>query len=246
MNFDEQLAYLDKLEALIAKKAHSLAQSMPQDHYRSDTINDLIASLSKAQGAFGRISFNRKDAYFNEDYADFNAIMSTVRPVLSENKLAVVQQQRIHDGGLTMLHSILLHESGQWIESRSRILPIKDGVTAYESELNLQKSLALQSLLGLSITNNPADDHGYMAMRSVRDKGEVGTSINHMHENLSRDTITKEQLEELEYELAEYPDIAKMILDQWKLQALADMPKAKYMVAINKIRSIKLLRSGVK
>ncbi len=64
MNFDEQLAYLDKLEALIAKKAHSLAQSMPQDHYRSDTINDLIASLSKAQGAFGRISFNRKDAYF--------------------------------------------------------------------------------------------------------------------------------------------------------------------------------------
>lgn len=246
MNFDEQLLYLDKIEALILKKADKLAQATPKDQYSSESINELVTSLSKAQGEYPQIKFNRKDAYFQEEYADFNAIMSVIRPILSHHGLAVVQQQRIHDGGLTMLHSILSHTSGQWIESRSRILPVKDGIAVYASELNLQKSLALQSLLGISITNDPADDHGYMAMQPIRTKSEVGTAINHSHENLSRDTITKEQLEELEYELAEYEDLAKMILDQWKLQGLADMPKNKYMTAINKIRSIKLLRSGVK
>lgn len=246
MNFEEQLDYLDKIESLIAKRVAITAQNIPHDQYRSESINDLIASLSKAQGEYPPITFNRKDAYFNEDYADFDAIMSAIRPVLSQHQLAVVQQQRVHDGGITMLHTILLHESGQWLEGRSRILPIKDGIAAYESEINLQKSLALQSLLGISISHNPTDDHGYMAMRSVREKGEAGTALNHMHENLSRETITKEQLEELEYELAEYPDIAKMILDHWKLSSLADMPKNKFMTAITKVRSIKLLRSGVK
>lgn len=246
MIFNEQLEYLDKLEALIQKKAAQLAGANPGDTYKSEQINELISSLALAQGEYPQISFNRKDAYFQEEYADFNAIMSVIRPILSRHGLAVYQQQRIHDGGLTMLHSVLSHTSGQWIESRSRILPVKDGVSVYASELNLQKSLALQSLLGISISNDPADDNGYMAMKPLRDKVATGTAINYTHENLSRDTVTKEQLEELEYELADYEDLAKMILDQWKLQGLADMPKSKYMAAIKKIREIKLLRSGVK
>jgi hypothetical protein len=246
MNFTEQLEYLDKLEALIAKKAAALAGCQPGDSYRSTDINELIASLSKAQGQYPQITFNRKDAYFQEGYADFNCIMTAVRPIMSQHGLAVYQQQRIHDGGATMLHTILSHTSGQWIESRARILPLKEGVNVYESELNKQKSLALQSLLGISITNDPADDNGYVAMQPTRMTSEKGTALNLSHENLSRETVTKEQLEELEYELAEYPDLAKMILDQWKLQALADMPKNKYLAAIKKIREIKLLRSGIK
>ena len=172
--------------------------------------------------------------------------MSVIRPILSEHGLAVVQQQRIHDTGVTMLHTILSHTSGQWMESRSRIIPLKDGAKTYASELIFQKTQALQSLLGISITNDPADDNAYMAMMPTRLTAEKGTAINHDYENTSRDTITKEQLEELEYELAEYEDLAKMILDQWKLAALADMPRNKYMKAITKIREIKLLRSGVK
>ena len=169
-----------------------------------------------------------------------------VLPILSKHGLAVVQQQRIHDNGVTMLHTILSHTSGQWIESRSRILPPKDGPRAYGSELNFQKIQAFICLLGISVTNDPHDDNACAAMAPIRTKSEAGVAINHNYENTSRDTITKEQLEELEYELADYEDLAAMILDQWKLNALADMPKNKYLKAITKIREIKLLRSGVK
>lgn len=246
MTFDEQLLFLDKLESLILKKAHVIAAARPDDRYRSEDINALVEALSKGQGEYPSIKFNRKDAYFEQEYADFDAIMSVIRPILSKHGLAVVQQQRIHESGVTMLHTILSHTSGQWIESRSRIIPLKEGATVYGSELNFQKSQALQSLLGITITNDPYDDNAYAAMASARMTSEKGTAINHDYENTSRDTITKEQMEELEYELAEYEDLAKMILDQWKLAALADMPKNRYMKAITKIREIKLLRSGVK
>lgn len=245
MNFDEQLAFLDKLDALISKKATALADQ-PTDAYKSEVIDNLITDLAQAQGKFPSIKFNRKDAYFEEAYADFDAIMSVIRPILSEHGLAVVQQQRIHDTGVRMLHTILYHTSGQWIESRSRIIPLKDDAHTYASELMFQKTLAVQALLGITITHDTVDDNAHMAMMPTRLSSEKGTAINHSHENTSRDTITKEQLEELEYELNEYEDLAKMILDQWKLQTLADMPKNKYMKAIHKIREIKLLRSGAK
>jgi len=245
MNFNEQLDYLDKLEALIAKKA-AAACSVPADVYQSEKIDELIKALSLAQGQYPKITFNRKDAYFEEEYADFDTIMSVIRPILSKSDLAVVQQQRVHTTGVTMLHTILMHSSGQWMESRNRIIPLKEGAIAYASELNFQKSHALRTLLGVTVTNDVTDDNAYVAMMPTRTMAEKGTSINHSIENLSRDTITKEQLEELEYELAEYEDLAKMILDQWRLQSLADMPKSKYIKAITKIREIKLLRSGSK
>ena len=58
--------------------------------------------------------------------------------------------------------------------------------------------------------------------------------------------MTKEQLEELEYELADYPDIAEKVLDGLHLQNLADMPKSKYMSSLTRIREIKMVREGKK
>ena len=58
------------------------------------------------------------------------------------------------------------------------------------------------------------------------------------------ESITTEQLEELEYELAEFPDIAEQILEGFKIQSLANMPKQKFLPAVSRIREIKLLRNG--
>lgn len=62
----------------------------------------------------------------------------------------------------------------------------------------------------------------------------------------SYETVTREQLEELEYELAEYPDLAEEILGKLHLQSLADLPKSKYQVSLNRIREIKNARNNSK
>ena len=59
----------------------------------------------------------------------------------------------------------------------------------------------------------------------------------------SPEAVSRDQLVEMELELADCPDIAEEIMDKMQLQSLADMPKHRYSAAMRRIREIKLLRS---
>ena len=119
---------------------------------------------------------------------------------------------------------------------------------SYASTLSYMKRHAVMALLNVTIDADFADDDAEIAMVSQRETFAKGTAVNRKYDprEQSPDVITKEQLEELEYELAQYPDITEMVLDGLKIQALADMPKSKYMVSIERIRTIKNARNGIK
>ncbi len=221
-------------------------QKTRQDSYSSGDLKNLFAALSKAQGSYKKIGYNRENPYFKSAYADLDAIMDSVRPSLSVNGLGFIQQIRINDEGQTILHSILTHASGEWIESRVRIVPVKNDAQTFGSTLTYQKRYAAISLLGVTVSHDHSDDDAEVAMVASRDITAKGTALNTKYnpKEVNPETITKEQLEEIEYELTEYPDIAEQILDGMKIQSLADLPKAKYQVSINRIRQIKNLRNG--
>ncbi len=71
----------------------------------------------------------------------------------------------------------------------------------------------------------------------------AGIDLSHVR---TYETITREQIEEIEYELADpqFHDIVPQILDGLKIQSIADMPKSKFLIAIRRIREIKQLRTG--
>ncbi len=71
-----------------------------------------------------------------------------------------------------------------------------------------------------------------------------GPSNKYNPKEQSYETITKEQLEELELELQGYPDIAEEVLSKMRLQSLADLPKSKFQVSVQRIREIKQIREG--
>jgi len=102
------------------------------------------------------------------------------------------------------------------------------------------------ALLNITTTEDPFDDDAEVAMAPERIMKHKGTSVNTKYDprNQSADVITLEQLKELEYELAEYSDVAEMVLDGLKIQNLIDMPKNKFLASITRIREIKQLREG--
>lgn len=200
MNFVEQLEALEKLESIILKKAAMLAGCQPGDHYRSESIHDLIDALSEAQCEFPIIKENLDDI----------AILTIIRPILARYGLAFIQQKRIDKNDIARLHSILSHSSGQWLENRSML--IRDHVVMSD------KKIAMINILGIIL----------------------GLETKKPEPVVPEDPITMEQLELLEDELTDQEDLAKMILEQWSLKRLADMPKSKYMTAMKKIREIKL------
>jgi len=247
INFTQQLEFLKQLNDLIDERSSVAIKNAPSDPYESESTNEIAAALSKAQGEFPRISVNQENPFFKSSFADLNNIVRTIRPAMSKYGLSLTQQQKIMPDGASLLVTRLRHSSGQWIEGRVRILPPKNDMQSYASTLSYMKRHSIMALLNLTIDSDYADDDAEVAMVTQRETFAKGTAINRKYDprEQSAEVITREQLDELEYELSQYPDITEMVLDGLKIQSLADMPKSKYMVSIERVRSIKNARNGL-
>jgi len=237
---------LDEIKLCHERELEAERNKTVKDSYQSAETKDLVAALAKAQGEYPVIGHNRENPYFKSAYTDLDTIIRAVRPALHKNGLSLTQDTRFDEGGATMLHTRLWHATGQWIETRARILPPKNDPQSYGSTLTYNRRYSIMALLGITCSSDPGDDDAEVAMVDSRDMIAKGPSNKYNPKDQSADTVTKEQLEELEYELAGYPDIGEMVLDKLQLQSLADMPKSKYMVSLQRIREIKQKRSGVK
>ena len=246
MNINDLLKFAASLKDLVATQAEEIANKKPIDSYESADVKEISAAFAKAQGEFPVIGMNRENPYFKSNYTDLDLIVRSIRPSLSKNGLSFTQQIQMTEDGATMLHTRLRHCSGQWIESRNRVIPAKNDQQTYGSALTYQKRYALMALLGLTTSQDLADDDAEVAMVSARDIIAKGPSTKYNPKEQSFEPVTKEQLEELEYELSEVPDLAEEIMDKMKIQSLADLPKSKYQVSLQRIREIKEARRGVR
>lgn len=237
----------DQVESLQGKLAESLSEKpriTPQG--RTDQVNELAGALAKAQSEMKLAGLDAQNPYFKSRYADFASIVRASRPALSKYGLAVTQQLIIEDDGQMILLTRLLHSSGQMLESKMRIVPSKNDLQTLGSTITYAKRYSYSAIVGVVASDE--DDDGEIAMAPVRLKNEQGTALNTKYDprNESPETISKDQLEELEYELSTYPDIAEQLLEGLKLQSIADLPKSKYRAAIERVRTIKNTRNGNK
>ncbi len=243
----KQLEYLKAIDAYLEEKLASKLKDVPADPYESEDTKEVNTALAKAQGEFPQIGLNRENPYFKSKFADLNSIVMAVKPYLAKNGLSVTQQVILTKDGMTILVTKLRHISGQWISTKARILPVKNDPQSYASYLTYMKRYSFISLLNITTSDDTTDDDAERNMYDVRDAKSKGVALNNKYnpKDQNGETITPEQLSEIEYELAAYDDIADMVLDGLKIQSLADMPKNKYAASIQRIREIKRAREGL-
>jgi hypothetical protein len=123
----------------------------------SEQISELAAALAKAQGMMENAVMNRVNPHFKSKYADLAAIFDAARKPLSANGLAIVQT--IGDG---VLHTRLLHTSGQWIASEHP-LPMSGRPQEIGSALTYARRYSLSALIGIAADE---DDDANAANRS--------------------------------------------------------------------------------
>lgn len=247
--FEAVMALHDREMAMSVKEALKYKEQELQEDanaYQSVFINELAAAFAKAQGDFPSIGFNRDNSFFKSGYADLDAIIRTVKPSLSRNNLSLFQFTKIGDGGEIVLHTRLMHATGQWIETRSRIIPEKGDHQSYGKAVSYHRRYAIMSLLGITTSNDPSDDDAEGLMEKHRDLGPSSTIHKYQPDKQSASMITKEQLEELQYELDGHPDLAEKFKTAAKIQDLCDLPKSMFINSINKIREHKAMISKVK
>jgi len=119
---------------------------------KSEQINELALALSKVQGAIRPAQMNAVNPFLKNRYADLGSIIETARALLASNGLSVSQMVGGDDNAVNIT-SILMHSSGQWMESTvSMSIGEERGKSAAQvagSIITYLRRYSLASMLGI-------------------------------------------------------------------------------------------------
>jgi hypothetical protein len=135
---------------------------------RSESIAQLSAALSKAQGLILGAKKDAANPFFKSKYADLASVWEAIRGPLSANGLSIMQFPRSTDAGVEV-ETVLSHESGEWV-SESLALPVaKADAQGIGSAITYARRYGLQAVAGVA----PEDDDGNAAAASATSMRDV-------------------------------------------------------------------------
>jgi hypothetical protein len=106
---------------------------------KSESISELAQALAKAQGSMQAAKMASENPFLHNKYANLGDVIQAARKPLSDNGLSFTQHPTIEDSRVSVT-TILMHASGQWIESNIT-LPLEGG-----------KGISLAQSMGAIIT----------------------------------------------------------------------------------------------
>lgn len=115
----------------------------------SETIEKLAAALATAQGEMKNATLNKVNPHFKSKYADLAGIRDATVKVLSKHGLSVVQATSVTETGL-VLHTRLLHSSGQWIAGDYPLPMNMEKPQAMGSALTYARRYSLSAICGIA------------------------------------------------------------------------------------------------
>ena len=159
-------------------------------------------------------------------YATLDDLKIAALPCLSKHGLRVQQGPTWMDAQLFITTRIFHSTSGEYIEGSMPAFPIplvKSDIQAFGSQLSYIERYSYKMMVGI-ITDDDDDDGERAMNHSSYEKNPI---------------ISKEQLDQLNYELADHPDIKTKLVSALQLINLESMPKDKFFTSLSRIREIK-------
>lgn len=131
----------------------------------SEQINEIATALAKCQGELKPVPKSTK-GHYKGGYADLAECWENCRAALSKNGLAVTQTTDTENDKL-VLHTLLIHASGQWIKSTMPLICSNDkDIQKIGGSITYTRRYALCSIVGITPVE---DDDGESAKPSKDD-----------------------------------------------------------------------------
>jgi hypothetical protein len=125
-------------------------------------MKQIATALLKAQTEMSNPKKGATNPFFKSKYADLNSIREAVIPVLNANGISVLQPI-VHTENKNFVKTILLHESGESLESLTEIVYNKiNDAQAQGSGISYARRYALQSFVCVGAD----DDDGQKAVQN--------------------------------------------------------------------------------
>jgi hypothetical protein len=125
-------------------------------------MKQIATALLKAQSEMSNAKKGAVNPFFKSKYADLNSIREAVIPTLNANGISVLQPI-VHLDGKNFVKTILLHETGELMESLTEIVYNKiNDAQAQGSGISYARRYSLQSFVCVGAD----DDDGQKAVES--------------------------------------------------------------------------------
>jgi hypothetical protein len=180
---------------------------------KSESIKELATALANAQGELEHAKKDTKNEYFKSKYATLAGCIDAAKPILVKNGLAVIQTTDIMDSGAFILNTILTHSSGEYINGKYLINPVKQDPQSFGSAVTYARRYAFCAIIGLA-----ADD----------DDDGNGTS----GKNSKTDFITNEQAVNIDLLINEVGADKKAFLNYFRVSDIKNIDVKNYDSAI--------------
>lgn len=132
-----------------------------------DNCINIAKALVKAQASMSNPVKGANNPFFRSKYADLNSVREAILPVLNENGIVVLQPMVCIDGK-NFVKTVLLHESGETIESYTEIVYSKQNdAQAQGSGISYARRYGLQSLACVGAED---DDGNHASQKTTEQK----------------------------------------------------------------------------
>ena len=127
----------------------------------------IISAFLKAQKEMGNAVKNGTNPHFKSKFADLNSVRDAVIPLLNENGIIVLQPMVNIDGN-EYIKTILMHESGEVIESHTKIIyKEQNNPQAFGSAITYARRYGLQSLVCIGAEDDDGNGANKTNMTSI-------------------------------------------------------------------------------
>ena len=128
-------------------------------------MKNLYLKLSEVKREVGKVSKNSKNPHFKNTYADLNALIDAVEPILLEKGLLMLQP--IQNGNVFTI--IIDCENNESVESSSSLPTLQDP-QKLGSAITYFRRYTLQSLLSLQAEDDDASKYSTFAKSLISDE----------------------------------------------------------------------------
>lgn len=118
-------------------------------------MKNIYAALIDFQKSLKPLEKDAENPFFKSSYLTLAGILESVLPVLTKCGLGIIQPMRV-EAGSTILRTVLVHSSGETIESEI-ILPTNPDPQKMGSLITYYKRYQLQAMLGISSVEEDDD-----------------------------------------------------------------------------------------
>ena len=117
---------------------------------RSETRTEIAKALAKFQSEVSDPNRTKENAFLKSKYVTLDSLLQAVRPVLANNGLSFLQVP-FTGADVVSVTTMLLHESGEWLESDPFTLPLmKKDPQGVGSVVTYARRYSLSSILGVA------------------------------------------------------------------------------------------------